>query len=171
MPRVKGTPKSGGRKSGTPNKLTADIKAMILGALSAKGGQKYLERQADENPTAFLTLLGKVLPLQMTGREDGPIQVTLVKYAVDTGVPREDASQSLTQKPTSPNHRLPLTAFETHNGRSTFAAGTAPHAPEPPFTIRLRMRWKVPGMEYSGLASLLAARARLFCLGWAIPLS
>jgi hypothetical protein len=92
MPRVKGTPKSGGRKSGTPNKLTADIKAMILGALSAKGGQKYLERQADENPTAFLTLLGKVLPLQMTGREDGPIQVTLVKYAVDTGVPREDAS-------------------------------------------------------------------------------
>jgi predicted nuclease of predicted toxin-antitoxin system len=26
-------------------------------------------------------------------------------------------------------HRQPLTAFETHNGRSTFAAGTALHAP------------------------------------------
>jgi hypothetical protein len=38
-------------------------------------------------------------------------------------------SQSLTQKPTSPGHRQPLTAFETHNGRSTFAAGTALHAP------------------------------------------
>ena len=34
---------------------------------------------------------------------------------------------SLTQKPMSLHHRLPLTAFETHNGRSTFAAGTALH--------------------------------------------
>jgi hypothetical protein len=41
----------------------------------------------------------------------------------------EAVAKSLTQKPTSPNHRLPLTAFETHNGRSTFAAGTALHAP------------------------------------------
>jgi hypothetical protein len=39
-------------------------------------------------------------------------------------------SQSLTQKPTSPDHRLSLTAFETHNGRSTFATGTALHAPD-----------------------------------------
>jgi hypothetical protein len=39
----------------------------------------------------------------------------------------------LTQKPTSPNHRLPLTAFETHNGRSTFAAGIALYAPQPTF--------------------------------------
>jgi hypothetical protein len=27
-----------------------------------------------------------------------------------------------------PNHQQPLTAFETHNGRCTFAAGTALHA-------------------------------------------
>lgn len=39
------------------------------------------------------------------------------------------APKRLTQKPTSPNHRLPLTAFETHNDRSTFAAGTALRAP------------------------------------------
>ena len=46
--------------------------------------------------------------------------------------------RTLTQKPTSPkcpnrpsqaNHRLPLTAFETHSGRSIFAAGTALPAP------------------------------------------
>jgi len=30
-----------------------------------------------------------------------------------------------------PNHQQPLTAFETHNGRWTFAAGTALHAPFP----------------------------------------
>jgi hypothetical protein len=41
---------------------------MILAALAAKGGQKYLERQADENPTAFLTLVGKILPLQVNAK-------------------------------------------------------------------------------------------------------
>ena len=33
---------------------------MILGALDDAGGQAYLMRQAEENPTAFLTLIGKV---------------------------------------------------------------------------------------------------------------
>jgi hypothetical protein len=46
----------------------------ILAALAAKGGQKYLEKQADENPTAFLTLIGKIIPLQVTGKDGGPIQ-------------------------------------------------------------------------------------------------
>jgi hypothetical protein len=32
-----------------------------------------VEKQADANPTAFLTLVGKILPLQVTGN-DGPIQ-------------------------------------------------------------------------------------------------
>ena len=41
-------------------------------------------------------------------------------------------TESLTQKPTSPNHRLPLTAFETHSGRSIFAARTALPAPKRP---------------------------------------
>jgi CobW/HypB/UreG, nucleotide-binding domain len=41
----------------------------------------------------------------------------------------EAPSSSLTQKPMSPGHRQPLTAFETYNGRSTFDAGTALHAP------------------------------------------
>ena len=56
---AKGQAKTGGRRKGTPNKLNADVKAMILAALAAKGGQKYLEKQADENPTAFLTLVAR----------------------------------------------------------------------------------------------------------------
>lgn len=35
---------------------------MILGALDDAGGQAYLARQADENPGAFLALVGKILP-------------------------------------------------------------------------------------------------------------
>ena len=51
-----------GRPKGAVNKVTKALKDMILGALDAKGGQKWLEAQMDENPGAFLTLLGKVLP-------------------------------------------------------------------------------------------------------------
>lgn len=71
----KGRPKTGGRKKGTPNKLTADVKAMVLEALHNKGGVAYLEAQADSNPTAFMTLVGKVLPLTVAGDKDAPLEV------------------------------------------------------------------------------------------------
>jgi hypothetical protein len=54
-----------GRVKGVPNKVTKELKEMILGALDDAGGQVYLARQADENPTAFLTLVGKVLPMSI----------------------------------------------------------------------------------------------------------
>lgn len=63
---AKGHAKLGGRVKGTPNKLTASLKEMIRGALDAVGGQKYLEEQARENPTAFMTLLGKLLPSEVS---------------------------------------------------------------------------------------------------------
>jgi len=55
----------GGRKKGTPNRLTSDVKAMVLGALQAKGGQAWLEKQMEAYPTAFMSLLGRVLPMQV----------------------------------------------------------------------------------------------------------
>lgn len=61
----KGQPKTGGRKKGVPNKVNADLKGMILTALSDVGGKDYLVEQAKENPTAFLTLVGKVLPKEV----------------------------------------------------------------------------------------------------------
>jgi hypothetical protein len=48
---------------------------MILGALDAAGGQKYLQKQANENPTSFLTLIGKVLPLEVKSDHTGEIRV------------------------------------------------------------------------------------------------
>ena len=66
-----------GRPKGSPNKLTATIKDMILQALNdahEDGGAAYLKQQAIKNPAAFLTLVGKVLPLQLTGEGGGPMQ-------------------------------------------------------------------------------------------------
>ena len=60
-----------GRPKGSPNKITADLKRAILEAAEAAGGEGgtagYLARQADENPAAFMTLLGKVLPTTLNG--------------------------------------------------------------------------------------------------------
>lgn len=66
--------KTGGRVKGTPNKTTAQLKDMILGALDAAGGQQYLQEQADRSPGAFLTLLGKVLPTTISGPDGGAVQ-------------------------------------------------------------------------------------------------
>ena len=57
--------KTGGRKPGAQNKLTRELKDMILQALSNVGGEKYLQAQAKKNPNAFMQLVGKVLPLQV----------------------------------------------------------------------------------------------------------
>lgn len=67
----------GGRQKGTPNVLTATLKDMILQALSDAGGVTYLSKQAEESPAAFLTLVGKVLPLQVTGDAKAPLEVSI----------------------------------------------------------------------------------------------
>ena len=56
-----------GRPKGALNKQTKELKDMILGALDGAGGIEYLQRQADENPSAFMSLIGRVLPMTVTG--------------------------------------------------------------------------------------------------------
>jgi hypothetical protein len=66
-----------GRPKGLPNKTTALLKDAILRAAAAAGDGdmvEYLTQQAKANPGPFLSLLGKVLPMQVTGADDGPIR-------------------------------------------------------------------------------------------------
>ena len=74
-----------GRPKGALNKNTAALKDMILGALNNKGGVAYLEKQADENPTAFLTLVGKVLPMTVAGTGKDGAHVTELVVRVERG--------------------------------------------------------------------------------------
>ena len=57
----------GGRKVGTPNKIPNEVREMILAALDGAGGVEHLQRQATDNPGAFLTLVGKMLPKDVRG--------------------------------------------------------------------------------------------------------
>lgn len=74
--------KTGGRQKGTPNKTSADVKAAILGAFSQAGGVDYLAKVAEEDPRTFCTLLGKVLPMQVTGAEGGPLRIQRIERVI-----------------------------------------------------------------------------------------
>ena len=80
--RKPGTPKTGGRKKGTPNKMTGQLKEMILTALDTAGGVGYLVEQSEKNPTAFLTLVGKVLPMTVKGDPENPLHYTIVERRI-----------------------------------------------------------------------------------------
>lgn len=62
MAKPKGSPKTGGRQPGTPNKIGGDVRDMVLNALAQAGGQDYLAGQATENPAAFMALVGRCIP-------------------------------------------------------------------------------------------------------------
>lgn len=74
---AKGIKTGGGSRKGKPNKLTADVKAMILAALDQAGGTQYLLTQAQSNPNAFLTLVGKVLPMTVAGDPANPVRTSI----------------------------------------------------------------------------------------------
>lgn len=66
-----------GRPKGTPNKTTQLLKDAILEAATAAGRgdmAEYLREQAVANPGPFMALLGKVLPMQVTGDSANPIE-------------------------------------------------------------------------------------------------
>lgn len=77
--------RGGGRPKGVPNKTTQAIKDMITQALDQAGGVTYLVEQAEKNPGPFLTLVGKVLPMQLTGEGGGPIKTVneVVRRVID----------------------------------------------------------------------------------------
>lgn len=63
-----------GRPKGALDKNNKQLREMILGALEQKGGVAYLAAKAESHPQAFMSLLGRVLPLQVAGDPDNPVQ-------------------------------------------------------------------------------------------------
>lgn len=84
----KGHKKKGGRKKGSLNKTTALLKDAILQAAVEAGNDlsgtdggltEYLKVQAVKNPAPFMSLLGKVLPMQVNAeiKSDNTHEVVL----------------------------------------------------------------------------------------------
>ena len=94
--KLRGRPSNNpkGSPKGTLHQIKLDVKTMILGALERAGGVEYLLAQAELNPVAFMSLVGKVLPMQVTGANGGPIEgrVEHVITFVGPGAPAIAAS-------------------------------------------------------------------------------
>ena len=76
-----------GRKKGSVNKTTALLKEAVLSAATETGSDGagkdglmgYCAFLARTEPKAFAGLLGRILPLQVTGEDGGPVRVTQVR--------------------------------------------------------------------------------------------
>ena len=71
-----------GRPKGSANKATKELKDMILASLDRVGGIQYLEERARDPKTAgaYMSLVGKVLPMAVTGADGGPVIVEIVQF-------------------------------------------------------------------------------------------
>ena len=75
-----------GRPKGAVNKNTKELKDMILKALNDAGGVSYLADCAKDPKTAsaFLTLVGKVLPMTIAGTGgNGALVVEITRFGPD----------------------------------------------------------------------------------------
>jgi len=66
-----------------PGKLT--LKDMVLEALDEAGGVQYLVDRAHETPGLFLTLVGKVMPMQVAAENKGEVVAYVVFKGLNDG--------------------------------------------------------------------------------------
>ena len=84
-PNRPGEPRRGGRLPGTLNHSTTQLKEAILEAATEAGNGSlvnYLRLQAMTNPQSFMSLLGKVLPMQVQGDVGGKLIIEWAKEPV-----------------------------------------------------------------------------------------
>jgi hypothetical protein len=92
MPFTKGKPKTGGRKVGTPNKTTANLRGLIDEFLTNNFDEvchEFTKLETRDKINAYLKLLEFGLPKltrtqsEVTGKDGGSIQ-TLIRFIDDT---------------------------------------------------------------------------------------
>jgi len=81
-----------GRPRGAANKLTVELREMIRQALEEEGGVDYLRWAARNQPTAFLGLVGRLIPAEVKASLQSDETVVIVKDY--TGMSRLEAEAS-----------------------------------------------------------------------------
>jgi len=71
--------KTGGRKAGTPNKATADLRAAYLEAFQLRGGVEELARI---KPEIFYAGLSRLLPREAKIELEGGVTLTITRSFV-----------------------------------------------------------------------------------------
>lgn len=66
-----------GRPKGSLNKTTASVKAALCEAFEKRGGVPALLRWANDEPSEFYRLWGRLIPVEVSGEDGGPVTLTL----------------------------------------------------------------------------------------------
>lgn len=89
MPRAQPGQRFGGRKKGTPNKVTQTAKDAIAQAAADLGGAKRLVawvKEDEQNERIFWgQIYPKLLPHQITGVDGQPLAVSIVRFGEPNG--------------------------------------------------------------------------------------
>lgn len=87
----KGSPRVGGRQKGTPNKITASIKAMVLEVNNELGGVAAMAAWARENRTEFYKIAARMIPHEVVGPgQDGAHLIKTVMHVHETVADAQD---------------------------------------------------------------------------------
>lgn len=71
-------PKTGGRKAGTPNKLSSDAKEHVHAVFVRLGGVNAMAKWAKDNQTDFYRIYSKLLPIDAT--IGGNVTIEVVRF-------------------------------------------------------------------------------------------
>jgi hypothetical protein len=78
MPYMPGRHKTGGRKTGTPNRLTGAFREAVLHVYNGLGGHAAFLDWAKENRTEYYRIASRLIPCEMReGSGDEPIRVVV----------------------------------------------------------------------------------------------
>lgn len=72
----------GGSRAGSPNKVTRAIKDMVREAFERAGGADYLVKQSAANPVAFMALIAKLIPTEVSGPDGDAIPISVIEQRI-----------------------------------------------------------------------------------------
>ena len=115
-----------GRKPGIPNKANGLLRDAIIQAAEEAGGKDgivgYLTQQAKKHPAAFLSLIGRVLPLQVQDRSaTEPIVVQIVYRSRDSDRDEPKLVEHVVDQPATQQQRRFVSPAVERRQRADFA--------------------------------------------------
>jgi len=78
-------------RKGKPNKNTRELKDAILKSFEMVGGEVYLAEQARENPAAYMSLIGKVIPKEIKADVQGDLSITSITRTIVDAAGNKDS--------------------------------------------------------------------------------
>jgi hypothetical protein len=78
---TKGMPKVGGRRAGTPNKLSRVFREAVMKAYDTIGGDEAFAKWAANHPTEFYKIAARLIPAEMGLHQDEDKIVVIVNRA------------------------------------------------------------------------------------------